>query len=244
MESSHGPARGTKRSGCLDRCPGGDRRYHYYRLAPCAPRRTRDRHPRRSGCPRPLAAPYWDTVRRIPALATRSILARRLSLAAPLLMAAATSAHAIDVPQTREEFVKAVADGAKMTTVETFTVDQSFGRIYGLLEEKSSSCLDVLVKRSGFVGNQMHVTSSDYNPTLRKVGRGRAQFALQVVHRPRGIGHKPPAGGLFVMAADITAVGKNKTRIDLYRPKMGFGKIRKALHKWAAGEDARCPKIK
>ncbi len=167
-----------------------------------------------------------------------------LPLATLLFLAAAPWAYAIWVPQTREEFVKAVAEGARMTKVETITVNRSFAQVYGLLEEKSSSCLDVLVKRSGFVGNQMHVSSSDYNPTLKKIGRGRAVFALQVVHRPRGIGHKPPPGGLYVMAADITALGKNETRVVLYRPKMGFGKIRKAFNKWAAGEDVRCPKMK
>ncbi len=167
-----------------------------------------------------------------------------LPLATLLFLAAAPWAYAIWVPQTREEFVKAVAEGARMTKVETITVNRSFAQVYSLLEEKSSSCLDVLVKRSGFVGNQMHVSSSDYNPTLKKIGRGRAVFALQVVHRPRGIGHKPPPGGLYVMAADITALGKNETRVVLYRPKMGFGKIRKAFNKWAAGEDVRCPKMK
>ena len=169
---------------------------------------------------------------------------RILILATLLFLAAAPSAYAIWVPQTREEFVKAVAEGARMTKVETITVDRSFAQVYSLLEEKTSSCLDVLVKRSGYVGTHMEVSSSDYNPTLKKIGRGRAVFALQVIHRPRGIGHKPPPGGLYVMAADITALGKNETRVVLYRPKMGFGKIRKAFNKWAAGEDVRCPKMR
>lgn len=151
---------------------------------------------------------------------------------------------AIKVPQDRKEFVDAVAAGARMTKVETLTVERNFGQVYGLLEEKSVSCLDVTVKRSGFVGTHWEVSSSDYNPTLRKVGRGKAEFALQVVHRPRGVGHKPPPGGLYVMAADITALGKNKTEVVFYRPSMGFKKIRKTMKKWIAGEDIGCPKLK
>jgi len=39
---------------------------------------------------------------------------------------------------------------------------------------KSATCLDVQVRRSGFVGNQMEVSSSDYNPTLTThVDKGR-----------------------------------------------------------------------
>ena len=155
-----------------------------------------------------------------------------------------SSLLAIQVPQTRTEFVEAVAAGARGTKVETLTVDRPFDQVYRILDEKSSECLDVLVKRSGFVGTHMEVSSSDYNPTLEKIDGGSAEFSLQVVHRPRGIGHTPPPGGLYVMAADITVLGENKTEVALYRPSFGFKKIRKSFMEWAAGADAPCPKLK
>lgn len=148
------------------------------------------------------------------------------------------------MPQTREEFVEAVAVGARTTKVDTLTFDRRFAEVYDLLQENTTSCLDVLVRRCGFVGDQMEVSSSDYNPTLKKIGKGRAVFGLQVVHRPHGVGHIPPPGGLNVVAADITALGANRTRFILYRPKIGFGKIVKSFNKWAAGNDARCPKMR
>ncbi len=151
---------------------------------------------------------------------------------------------AMQVPRTRREFVDAVAAGAGATKMESFVVERGFEEVYRLLEKKSSTCLDVQVKRSGFVGNQMEVSSSDYNPTLKRVGRSRAEFALQVVHRPRGVGHSPPPGGLYVMAADIRSLARDRTEIVLYRPTMGFKAIIRSLRQWVSGEDADCPKLK
>lgn len=94
------------------------------------------------------------------------------------------------------------------------------------------------------VGNQMEVSSSDYNPTLKRVGRSRAEFALQVVHRPRGVGHSPPPGGLYVMAADLRSLARDRTEIVPYRPTMGFKEIIKSLRLWVSGEDTDCPKLK
>jgi hypothetical protein len=161
-----------------------------------------------------------------------------------LLIALAVPVPAIQVPQTRREFVEAVNAGARSVKKEVFVVEQGFDEVYTTLQRKSTKCLDVQVKRSGFVGNQMEVSSSDYNPTLRKVARGKAEFALQVVHRPSGVGATIPPGGLYVMAADIRSVGNGRTEIVLYRPTMGYKDITRSLRDWAAGEDVDCPKLK
>jgi len=161
-----------------------------------------------------------------------------------VLIALAVPVPAIQVPQTRREFVEAVAAGARSVKMETFVVERSLDAVYAILQEKSSKCLDVLVKRSGFVGSQMEVSSSDYNPSLRKVGGVKAEFALQVVHRPRGIGPTIPHGGLYVMAADIKSLGKGRTEVVLYRPTMGYKAVTRSLRQWAAGEDADCPKLR
>jgi hypothetical protein len=148
---------------------------------------------------------------------------------------------AIDVPQNRREFVAAATSG-KGATVEKVVADKGFEKIYSLLREKISGCLDVTVNRRANVG-YVEVSSSDYNPTLRRVGGNRAEFALQVVHRPRGVGHTPPPGGLYIMAADLRSLGANRAEVTVYRPNIGFKKIARALMQWAAGEDADCPKM-
>jgi hypothetical protein len=157
---------------------------------------------------------------------------------APLAQAAA-----IEVPQTRQEFVQAVADGRGATAVETLTVDQPLHRVYALLQEKATTCLDVEVRRTAHVG-YVERSSSDYNPTLRLAGKDRAEFTLQVAHNPRGVGHTPPPGGLFLMAANLRSIDGGRTEIVLYRPTMGVKKIVASLKQWFAGDPAPCPKLK
>ncbi len=150
---------------------------------------------------------------------------------------------AIEVPQTRQEFVQAVADGRGATTVEKLLVDQPLSRVYGILEERAGACLDVEVQRTANVG-YVERSSSDYNPTLRLVEKDLAEFTLQVVHNPRGVGHTPPPGGLFIMAADLRSMDAQRTEIVLYRPTMGTKKIVASLKQWFAGDPAPCPKLR
>ena len=161
-----------------------------------------------------------------------------------MVLAAVHPAAAIWVPQTRQEFVKAVAEGKGATKSEKFVVDRDIDAVYAILKERCTACLDVEVRRSGFVGNQMEVSSSDYNPTLRRIGRNKTEFSLQVVHRPRAVGSSPPPGGLYIMAADLRPLGKGRTEVVLYRPTIGFKKITASFKEWVAGENEDCPKLK
>jgi hypothetical protein len=151
---------------------------------------------------------------------------------------------AIQVPQTRTEFIDAVAAGKGPTTVETITVERNLAEVYELLQEKSAECLDIFVKRSGNVGTHVEVSSSDYNPTLERIDENRATFTLQVIHNPRGVGHSPPPGGLYMMAVDLTALGGDRTEVVVYRPTWGFKKIAASFRQWIDGNDTRCPKLR
>src|SRR5262249_2870432 len=126
-------------------------------------------------------------------------------------------AGAIQVPQTREEFVRAVNDGAHGAKVERFVVERSLDDVYSTLEARSAPCLDKKVERTAYVGYVEH-SSSDYNPSLKRVGADQAEFALQVVHNPRAIGEKTGPGGLYIFAADLKRVGASQTEVILYRP--------------------------
>lgn len=161
-----------------------------------------------------------------------------------VMMGLAAVLLAIQVPQTRAEFIEAVAAGKGPTTVETITVDRDLGQVYESLEDGASRCLDVTVERSGFVGTHWEVSSSEYNPTLSRTGDERAEFTLQVEHRPRGVGHTPPADGLYLMAADLRAVGDDTTEVVVYRPTMGFKKIASTFRSWVEGTGADCPKLR
>jgi hypothetical protein len=156
----------------------------------------------------------------------------------------ASPAAAIDVPQSRQEFIKAVANGARGASMETFTAGRDFEAIYRLVEKKAAACLDVTVQRSANVG-YWERSSSDYNPTVRRGGKnGKGEFALQVIHRPRAVGSTPPPGGLYIMAADMRSLGGGRTEIMFYQPTIGFKKIARSVKSWLSGEDVPCPKMK
>lgn len=158
------------------------------------------------------------------------------------LFLAAPPLGAIDVPQTREEFVSAVAKGARGAKVETLVVDRGFDEVYKTLQARTGPCLDQKVERTANVGYVEH-SSSDYNPTLKKIGADRAEFSLQVVHNPRAVGEKTGPGGLYIMAADLKRAG-SKTEIVFYRPTIGFKPIAKAFVDWTEGDSTDCPKIR
>jgi len=159
------------------------------------------------------------------------------------LILIAAPAVAFDVPQSRPEFVKAVSKGARGATMETFTAGHDFETIYRLVEKKAAACLDVTVQRTAYVG-YVERSSSDYNPTVRRTGNGRGEFALQVIHRPRAVGEKTAAGGLYIMAADMRSLGGGRTEILFYQPTIGHKKVVRSVRTWLSGEDAPCPKMK
>ena len=155
----------------------------------------------------------------------------------------APMALAIWVPQTRAEFVDAVSKGQKGSKMETFVVNRSFDEVLKTLEARCMPCMDVKVDRVANVG-YVERSSSDYNPDLKRIGRDRAEFTMQVIHNPRGVGHTPPPNGLYVMAADFKRAGAGRTEVVLYRPAMGFKFISKTLMEWAEGTSTECPKMK
>ena len=79
---------------------------------------------------------------------------------------------------------------------------------------------------------------------MRRVAQDKAEFTLQVAHNPRGVGHTPPPGGLYFLAADLRAVDANHTEVILYVPNIGPGKITASLKQWVAGESSECPKLR
>ena len=148
------------------------------------------------------------------------------------------------MPQTPDEFRREVANGARGAKMETRVVERAFEEVYQALEERTVPCLDVTVQRSGYVG-YYEKSSSDYNPTLRRLGPDRAEFTLQVAHNPRGVGHTPPPGGLYLMAADLKRAGASRTEVVLYSPTIGaFKKITASFMQWAEGSGTDCPKLK
>jgi hypothetical protein len=159
------------------------------------------------------------------------------------LLVVAPPVGAIHVPQTREEFRSTVAAGARGAKMETVLVDRPFDEVWGALEARVAPCLDVEIQRTAYVGYTER-SSSDFNPTLRRLGPDQAEFTLQVAHRPRGVGHTPPPGGLFLMVADLKRLDDSRTEVVLYRPTIGYKDLARSFMSWAEGTSTDCPKLR
>ena len=168
--------------------------------------------------------------------------ARFSTIGLVLSIGAAQASFAIDVPQTREAFVQAIASG-RGANIEILNVNQTLDTVYAVLEERAGACLDVEVPHIANVG-YVEKSSTDYNPTVRRIAADRAEFTLQIAYTPRGVGDAPPPGGLFMLAADLQSIDGVRTEIVLYKPKIGVKTIASSLMHWFAGDPAPCPKLR
>lgn len=148
-------------------------------------------------------------------------------------------------PQTRQEFVTMVGGGAATSDKETKVTEKDLDSLAKLLEERSTACLAKRVDRSGMVGGQMEVSSTEYTFSVRRVSDAKAEFTLQIEHSPRGVGSEMPEGGFYMMAADLVRQSAEQTRVDLYYATMAANgdAILEAVRAWTSGNPADCPTL-
>src|SRR5262245_39186869 len=94
------------------------------------------------GCARDAPDQYSALTMRPPRLVPAAVL---IGLAAFVLT---EPPRAFDVPQSREDFVHAVSQGARGAKMETVVVERSFDDVYRALEARTSPCLDVEIHRT------------------------------------------------------------------------------------------------
>jgi hypothetical protein len=151
---------------------------------------------------------------------------------------AALSGH----PQTAEEFRKAVP-GAFLGEVESFEVNRPFSDVADTFRKKAPECLHMTIKTTSRTNMSYQVIVTTYNPTVL-VSADRAELHLQQ-HHEAGVLNvtKEPEGGYFLLVADAVPVDRNTTRVDLYRPSVGFDVLIKGIKGWAAGDIQGCPDL-
>ena len=148
----------------------------------------------------------------------------------------------ISHPQTAEEFRKAVP-GAFSATVETFEVDRPFNQVANTFQKMGPNCLSKTIKTTSQTNMSYQVIVTTYKPTVL-VTANKAELHVQQ-HHEQGVVNvsKEPDGGYYLLVADARPINKSKTRVDLYRPSMGFGVLIQAVKNWATGENVGCPDL-
>ena len=144
-------------------------------------------------------------------------------------------------PQNREELIVGVKKGATFTQHESHIIKRPLAKVYKSLRPKVRKCLSVKVTSTMQQGYAIHTSTSIYRPSMRKVSKSRAEISLQVEHIPRPIGNTMPKGGFFILATNIEAVSKNRTRITTYGPSIGHDDLFVAMKDWAQGKNTPCP---
>ena len=145
-------------------------------------------------------------------------------------------------PQTAAEFRKAVP-GAFMAKVETFEVNRPFSQVANTFQKMAPQCLQKTIKTTSQTRRSYQVIVTTYTPTVVVTGK-KAELHVQQ-HHEQGVLNvsKEPKGGYYLMVADAQPLNQHNTRIDLYRPSMGFGAMVKAIRGWATGEHVGCPDL-
>ena len=151
-------------------------------------------------------------------------------------------ACAIKHPQNADEFRKA-APGAFMGMVEAFTVNRPIKDVTETLKSKAPKCLNVRVKTTSQTSTSYQVIVTKYKPTVL-VGKTRTELHIQQLHE-KGVMNisKVPDGGYYLMVTDAYPAGKNKTRIEMFRPSSGFDVMVNAIKGWVSGKNMGCPDL-
>lgn len=145
-------------------------------------------------------------------------------------------------PQTAEEFRKAVP-GAFLAEKESFEVNRPFSEVARTFQKKAPECLNVRVKTVSRTNMSYQVIVTTYKPTVLVNGQ-KAELHVQF-HHDQGVMNvtKEPDGGYYLLVADLFPMGNNRTRVDLYRPSMGYDVLVKGVKGWAASPDSGCPDL-
>jgi hypothetical protein len=163
-------------------------------------------------------------------------------IGAAVAAALATLAGCGQMPQTPEEFRKAIP-GAFLTKTESYEVNRPMRQVAAAFQKHAPDCLNKTVRTTSQTSTSYQVIVTTYKPTV-VVNNERAELHLQRTFE-RGVVkvHKEPEGGYYLLVADAYPVGSNRTRIELFGPSKGHDVLYRAINGWATGENPGCPDL-
>jgi hypothetical protein len=152
------------------------------------------------------------------------------------------SACSIHHPQSAEEF-RQVIPTAFMGGVESFEVDRSFKDIGATFQKKAPQCLNIKIESVTQSNTSYHRVVTAYNPSVR-ISADKAEMILQQHHESGVIAvSEVPKGGYYLFVVDAIPLAKNKSKVDIYGPTMGYDTLIKAIKGWATGTNLGCPDL-
>ena len=165
---------------------------------------------------------------------------KRLPRLLPVAMVLLCSA-CFSMPQTAEEFRQAVP-GSFSGKHQSYEVDRSYKKIGATLRRRAKECLNVAVEvTSRGYGSASHWID-EYKPTVI-VGKQRTELHLQQHKKQANLfkPHKEPEGGYYMLVVDVEKLSRNRVRVNMYAPRLGYGHLVEAVDSWIRGTSDLCP---
>ena len=153
---------------------------------------------------------------------------RVIAIAAAAML---SSCGALDIPQTRAEFIR-----HPQVKKESYTVPRSLDAVVASYE-KTKRCVDAEYSQTRVGGAGMVSTSRDlYYVTVDKTSRSRAELTYRWA---MSNGIMQPKGGYLILIGDLEAQGANATKVTLHHGG-GRDALINALKEWSKGRDQTC----
>ena len=165
----------------------------------------------------------------------------RRTLAVWIPALALCSSACFHMPQTADEFRQAVPRSFSAKH-QSYEVERDYRKVAAALQRRGPQCLNVSVE----VTSRGHGSSSHwidhYKPTV-VVGKQRTELHLQQHKEMKMLikPHKEPEGGYYMLVVDAERLGRNRVKVDMYAPRLGYDHLVEAVDAWIRGTHDLCP---
>lgn len=149
-------------------------------------------------------------------------------------------------PMNADEF-RQMLPGSMFGEVEKYEVNQPIGKIAKTIKAKANTCLSKTLQRescvsTGYGGVSCSTMVTHYKPTVI-VSANRVELHLQQSSENFVTLGEIPRDGIYSLVADVTAISKNKSRVEVYSGSFGSDTIKKAIKAWSSGNGRGCPDL-
>ena len=128
-----------------------------------------------------------------------------------------------------------------MMEVISFETERPWRAVAETLEERAPACLGVNVATESATNQSYQYIEAAYTPTVL-VHKDSVELHVQRRYERGVVGvYEEPEKGHYVLVADASRAGDNRTKVDIYAPTAGSDPLVQAVQAWIKGESTQCP---
>jgi len=145
----------------------------------------------------------------------------------------------VSAPMSPGEYRETAKVGKGFSTFESFDVNRPVSKVAKTFRQKANECLKFSISSTSKpyfgTGSSTH-TYGWTTPTVKAMDN-RVELYFQIKYE--NTAGKVPDGGWYYLVADAYSIGKNKTRVDIYR-RTKVEALGLAIRGWASGNNLGC----